>query len=87
MKVLLPPQQKEVAALINSQLWASVKLCLKDRMCEAADVKDEPHVAAAKGHKRAAFEECIEAIEALPFDVQESEMNPFERPAVSITED
>lgn len=87
MKYLLSPHQKALAEFINGQLWAEIKSCLKDRAPEKPDVKDESHVAAAKGHKRTAFEEAIEAIESLPFEHDETKTSPMMRPAVAYTED
>lgn len=87
MRYLLPPHQAALAEFINGQLWSEVKLCLKDRGPEQPNVKDESHVAAAKGHQRAAAEATIDAIEKLAFEIDETPRSPFERPAVAITED
>jgi hypothetical protein len=51
------------------------------------DDKDDVHVAAAKGHKRAGYEKAIEEIEKLPFEYVSEQKDPFSRPAVAITED
>lgn len=87
MKYLLDAHQKSLAEFINSQLWAEVKTCMRDRAPEKPDVKDPSHVAAAKGHQRAAFEHAIETIEGLPFDHDTTPSDPFARPAVMFTED
>lgn len=87
MKYLLDPHQKALAEFINGQLWAEVKACLRERAPEKPDVKDPSHIAAAKGHQRAAFESVIDKIESLPFEHDETPQSPFERPAVAFTED
>lgn len=88
MRTLLPPHQASLAEFIRSPLWFAVrKLCLDERMPETPDVKDPSHVAAAKGHQRAGFEAAFAAIEALPFEKDDTPKGPFDRPAVMITED
>lgn len=87
MKYLLDAHQKALAEFINGQLWAEVKACLRDRAPEQPDVKDPSHVAAAKGHQRAAFDKTIGQIEALAFEHDDTPRNPFERPAIAITDD
>lgn len=84
---LNPANQKAAGELLNGILWADMKKCLLARRPEAADVKDPSHIAAAKGHARAAYEKCIEEIEKLPFDFPEEKRDAFDRPAISITKD
>lgn len=87
MRFLLPSEQQALAAFVNGELWPRIKICLADRGPEAPDVKDPSHIAAAKGHQRAAFEAAIKAIESLPFEIDETPRSPFERPAVAFTAD
>lgn len=86
-KFLNPVNQKAAAAFINSQLWIDIRRALIARRPEAADVKDESHIAAAKGHKRAAWDELISTFEKMPFEVDEAVQDPFARPAVMHTAD
>lgn len=84
---LQPSNQKSAGELLNGVLWADMKKCLLLRRPEPADVKDPSHVAAAKGHARAAYEKCIEDFEKLPFEHPEEKKDVFDRPAVAFTED
>lgn len=79
--------QKLAGDFLNGPLWSDFRRCLLARRPQPADVKDEPHVSSAKGHKRAAWDEMIAEIEKLPFEHAETDSDPFERPAVAITED
>lgn len=72
---------------VNSSLWMDLRRCVMARRPTKPDPTDPSHVAAARGHQRAGFEAAIEAIEALPFEVDETPVDPFSRPAVAITED
>lgn len=84
---LRPPNQKPAGDLLNGVLWQDMKRCLLARRPPPPEAKDEPHIAAAKGHKRAGFEAAIEEIEKLPFEFSPDQKSPFSRPAVAITED
>lgn len=84
---LQPSNQKAAGDFLNGPLWQDFKRCMLARRPPEADVKDDVHVAAAKGHKRAGFEKAIEEIEKLPFEYAKDQSNPFGRPAVAITED
>ena len=79
--------KKAAGDFLNGVLWKDLKRCLEERRPPHPDAKDDIHVAAAKGHKRAGFEEAVAAIEKLPFEYSQDQENPFSRPAVSITED
>lgn len=88
MPFLLETNTKGAAEFVNGGLWADFKRALLERRPPAPDALDEPHVAAAKGHQRAAFERCIDEIEKLPFEFAPPEPGAaFDRPAVNITED
>lgn len=84
---LKPANQKPAGDLLNGVLWADMKRCLMDRRPHPPEANDEPHIAAAKGHKRAGFEAAIDVIEKLPFEFNPDQKDPFSRPAVRITED
>lgn len=71
---------------INGSLWPDIRRALWNRRPEVADPKDPSHIAAAKGHRRAAYEQCIADLEKLPFDVEVPIKNPFDNPAL-ITQD
>jgi hypothetical protein len=75
------------AALINSPLWNDIKRCLMDRRPDAAVAHDEVHTAAAKGFERKGFELAIVEIEKLPFDTPTVRVDPFDRPAITSTQD
>lgn len=72
---------------VSGVLWQDFKRALMERRPEAAHVSDTPDVAAAKGHQRIGFEQCMALIEALPFEVPTEANNPFDRPAVQNTAD
>lgn len=72
---------------VSGVLWQDFKRALLERRPEAAVTNDTPDTAAAKGHQRRGYELCIEAIEALPFEVPESTASVFDRPAVTDTTD
>lgn len=84
---LKKPNQKPAADFLNGPVWQDIRRCLFERCPPHPDAKDEPHVAAAKGHQRAGAEYIITTIEKLPFEFVEPPPSPFERPAVSITAD
>lgn len=84
---LIPTNQKAAGDFLNGTLWADFKRCLMARRPLEADVNDDVHIAAAKGHKRAGYEKAIEELEKLPFEFKPTPADPFSRPAVSITED
>lgn len=75
------------AGFIHGPTWLDIKRCLIDRQPPAAEVTDDPNVAAAKSHQRSGFEKCIQAIEALPFENPGEASNPFDRPAITETAD
>jgi len=86
-RYLDPAIQKLAGEFLNGPLWQEIKRCLIARRPETAHVKDEIHVASAKGHVRAGYELTIAEIEKLPFEHAENATSAFERPAVTITED
>ncbi len=79
--------QKIAAQFINGALWAEIKRCLLSRRPPVADVKDDIHIAAAKGHVRSGYEAAIEEVEKMPFEQDTAPESAFARPAVSITAD
>lgn len=87
MRYLDTESQKVFAEFVNRPIWQDIKLCLDDRRPESLDVKDPTHVSAAKGHKRAGWDEMLAALEKLPFETDPTPPDPFDRPAVTITED
>lgn len=83
-------QKDNVAAaggFVSGALWQDFKRALMERRPEAATTSDGPDTAAAKGHQRRGWELCMEAIEALPFEVPVENANAFDRPAVQDTKD
>ncbi len=86
-RYLDPANQRIAGEFLNGLLWANMKQCLLARYPENADVKDDVHVAAAKGHVRAGYGKAIEELEKLPLESDETPAGAFERPAVTITED
>lgn len=88
MRQLLEPHKKALGEFVNGPLWKAVKeLCVEERAPEVPDVKDPSHIAAAKGHQRAGFENAFRLIEALPFEKSEEPQSVWDRPALAITED
>jgi len=87
MIYLQKSNQKAAGEFLNGVLWADFKRCLLARRPPMPDAKDPSHIAAARGHQRAGFEQAIEAIEKLPFEFSEEPVSPFARPAVAITAD
>jgi hypothetical protein len=79
--------QKLAGDFVNGLLWKEIKRVLFEREPESPSVKDEVHVAAAIGHKRAGYELAIAELEKIPFEHADEVPSPFDRPAVSITED
>lgn len=75
------------ASFLNSPLWTDIKRCLLERRPEAPVAADAVHVAAAKGFERKGYELALEDIEKLPFELPAERMDPFNRPAVTATED
>ncbi len=84
---LQPSNQKAAGDFLNGTLWQDFKRCLLARRPPAPDASDEIHVAAAKGHARAGFEKAMEQFEKIPFEFSKEPPNPFQRPAVAITDD
>ncbi len=80
----LHKENQEAAALfLSTPAWQDIKRCLLARRPEGATPEDQPHVAAAKGFKRDAWEEAIAMMEKLPMDLEPQEpKDPFDRPAV-----
>lgn len=75
------------ASFINSPLWADIKRCLLERRPDAPVAIDAVHTAAAKGFERKGYESAMTDIEKLPFDLPTERLDPFNRPAVTATED
>jgi hypothetical protein len=75
------------ASLLNSPLWTDIKRCLLERRPDAPLAVDAIHTAAAKGFERKGYEAAITEIEKLPFDVLTERQDPFNRPAITATED
>jgi hypothetical protein len=84
---LLPHNRKGAGEFLNSPLWSDLKKCLLARRPLAADAGDETHVAAAKGHQRNGYEKCIDEMEKLAFEFPAEDVDPFKRPALTITQD
>lgn len=78
---------KASAEFLNSPLWADIKKCLLERRPEPPLAVDAPHTAAAKGFERKGYEQAIADIEKLPFDLPEEKQDPFNRLAITVTED
>ncbi len=72
---------------VSGALWQDIKRVLMERRPEAPHVNDGADTAAAKGFQRKGYELCIEAMEAIPFEVPESTAQPFDRPAITETAD
>lgn len=79
---LRPDSLKAAAEFLNSPLWADIKDCLRARKPEKPGATDASHVAAHRAFQRVGFEECIEEIENLPFDIEEIRRDPLDRPAL-----
>lgn len=75
------------ASFLNSPLWTDIKRCLLERRPDAPATIDAVHVAAAKGFERRGFEIAMEELEKLPFELPPERNDPFNRPAVTQTED
>lgn len=75
------------ASFLNSPLWADIKRCLMERRPDAPVAVDAVHTAAAKGFERKGYESAMTDIEKLPFDLPTERLDPFNRPAVTATED
>ena len=74
---------KSAADFVNGPVWADFKRCLLARKPSGANFSDEPHVAAAKGFARDAWDRVIEEIERLPRDIEEKAPDGlFDRPAI-----
>lgn len=79
--------QEPAVNLLNSPLWADIKRCLLERRPEPPVPADAVHTAAAKGFERKGYEQAIQDIEKLPFDLPAEVQSPFNRPAITETED
>lgn len=79
--------QKPVSEFLNSPLWTDIKKCLLERRPEAPIASDAPHTAAAKGFERKGYEQAISDIEKLPFELPPQKFDPFDRPAITETND
>ncbi len=75
------------ASFVVSPIWSDIRRVMMLRRPAAPAPEDLPHVAAAKGLRRAAFEKALDAIEKLPFETVEEQADPFDRPAITNTED
>lgn len=73
---------KVVATFLMSPLWVEMKRCLYARRPAPAATTDETHVAAAKGHARFGYEQCILDIEKLPTESDQPPPDPFKRDAL-----
>lgn len=72
-----------MVAFLTGGLWPDIKRCLQERRPNAPEVTDLPHVAAAKGFQRAAWDKMIEEIEKLAQDRPPAPPpDPFDRPAL-----
>lgn len=74
-------------AFIRSPLWQEMKRAALERRPPPADPSMPPHEAAARGFQRDAWEKAFAEMEKLPFDVQETPVDPYARPAVQMTRD
>lgn len=83
---ITPALQKPAGDFVNSPTWHEVRRALMNRRPEVPDAKDPSHVAAAKGHRRAGYEQAITDIEKLPFETEPVVQDPFKSPAL-FTED
>ncbi len=79
---LIKENAEAAAAFVNSPAWKDIRRVMLARRPPAPAVEDLPHISAGKGLKRAAFEEALDLIEKLPFEIVEEEVSPFERPAL-----
>lgn len=75
------------ASFLNSPLWTDIKRCLLERRPDAPLAVDAVHTAAAKGFERKGYEGAIAEIEKLPFEGPAERADPFNRPAITETED
>ena len=57
-RLLNPAFMAEAGKFIRSPVWADIKRAMLVRRPPAADVEDQPHVAAAKGFKGLALDGC-----------------------------
>ena len=74
---------KGAAEFVNGPIWADIKRVLLARKPSGANFNDEPHVAAAKGFARDAWDRVIEEIERLPRDLPDKPPDGlFDRPAI-----
>lgn len=73
-----------VALFLSCPAWQDLKRCLLLRRPEGADPSDQPHVAAAKGFRRDAWEETIAMLEKIPLETDPGQIpDPFNRPATN----
>ena len=79
--------QEPALNLLNSPLWTDIKRCLLERRPDAPIPADPVHTAAAKGFERKGYENAIADIEKLPFEFPAESPSPFNRPAITATED
>lgn len=87
MEYLTKQNAVPAATFVSGPLWADFKRCLLARRPVGASPEDQPHVAAAKGFRREAWEACIAEIEKLPTDYDTGETNPFDRPSITDQKD
>ena len=82
MEYLKKESLKGAAEFVNGIIWQDIKRCLIANKPSAAIPQDEPHVAAAKGFQRDAWEAVITEIERLPREIEETPPpGLFDRPA------
>lgn len=79
---ILDANRAALGNLVNGPLWADAERALLNRRPEVPDPKDPSHIAAAKGHRRAGYEQCLADIKKLPFDAESTAKSPFESPAL-----
>jgi hypothetical protein len=79
---ILEANRVSAGAFINGPVWPDMKRAAMNRRPEAPDARDPSHIAAAKGHRRAGYEQCLADLEKLPFDVEVKAKNPFDSPAL-----
>lgn len=79
--------QKAALEFLNSPLWTDIKRCLLERRPEPPVPADPIHTAAAKGFERKGYENVISDIEKLPFEIPVEVQSPFDRPAITETQD
>lgn len=75
------------ALFINSTVWTELRKIAMERRPPAASATDSAEVAAAKGHRRSAWEEALDMLQIIPFEAAPDATDPFNRPAITETAD